>query len=140
MNDFAMLIPQYLKLNMPRMFQEPLRVNIRIPERLLRLAARGLVRGQQLSLVADDAHSPSAAAGHGLQDQGIPDPPGFLAKLLFSLNDAVTPRYRRQSGCFHLSPRAVLLAHQLDDFRGRTDKRNLRSLANLRKIGVLGQK
>src|SRR5258708_36305130 len=137
MNDFAVLIAQHLELDMPRMLQDPLCVNVGVPEGLLRLAARGLVRGQQLSLVADNPHSPPAAAGHGFQDQGMPDPRGFLGELLFSFNDAVAPRYRRQPGSFHLSPRADLLAHHLDDFRCRTDKGNLQRLENLRVIITL---
>ena len=40
----------------------------------------------------------------------------------------------------HFAARPVLLAHHLDDFRRRPDKRDLRGLANFREIGVLGKK
>src|ERR1700682_3600668 len=64
-NDFAVLIPEYLKLDMPRMLQEALGINVGIAEGLLRFAARGLVCRQQVALVTNDAHAAAAASGHG---------------------------------------------------------------------------
>src|SRR5579864_7905223 len=98
MNDFPVLVAQHLKLDVPRMLQKSFRINVRVPEGLLRFAARRLVRGEQFSLVANDAHSPSAAACHRLQDQRIPNSRCFLAKLLLTLYDAFAPRDRRQPG------------------------------------------
>src|SRR5260370_7194400 len=122
------------------MLQKALRIHIRITKGLLRLAARGLIGGKQLALAADNTHTAAAAAGYGLEDQGIADSHSLLRKLLFPFHNAVASGNRRQSRRFHLAPRAVLLSHHFDDFGGRADEGNLRPPPHLGKIGVLRKK
>ena len=139
-NHFAVLVAEHLKLDMARKFEKLLHVNVGRAERLLRLASRRLIRSEQFFLFAHYAHTPPAAAGRGFQDQWVADALSFLGELLFSFHNAVAPGNRWQPGGLHFAARAVLLAHQLDDFRSRTDERNFRSLTDLRKVGVFGKK
>src|SRR4029077_20695547 len=97
MNDLAMLVSEDLKFDMPRMLQEPLRVHVGIPKGLLRLAARRLVCGKHSALFAPDTHAAAPAAVYRLEDQGIADSRGLLAKLLFPFHDAVASRNSRKA-------------------------------------------
>src|SRR5437879_5047004 len=139
MDDLTVLITQHLKLNVTRMLQKALRVYVWIAKGLLRLATCGLVGRKQFALVAHNAHTASAAACHGFEDQGITDSPGLGGKLLLPLHDSVASGNGGQSGGFYFPARAVLLSHHLDDFCGRADERNLGGLANFREIGILGK-
>src|SRR5438445_12652747 len=136
MNDLAMLVAKQLEFNVPRMFDEPLGVNIRRAEGLLRFTARRFVCREKLFLLAHHAHATPATARHRLQNERVTDFCGFLSKLLFSLNRAVTARNCRKSRAFHLTPSAVLLSHHLDDLGTRTDKRDLRRLTNLGEVRI----
>src|SRR5205823_14784597 len=98
MDHFPMLVAEHLKLNVPRMFQEFFRVNVRRAKSLLRLAARRLVRRQKLFLFTHHAHSAaaSASAGGGLQNGLVSDPVSDFRHLLFPvLNPVATPSSRR---------------------------------------------
>src|SRR5882724_5493982 len=88
MNDLAMLVAKHLKFDVPRMFDEPLGVNIRRAEGLLRFTARRFVCREKLFLLAHHAHATSATARHRFQNQRITDSCSLLGKLLFSLNRA----------------------------------------------------
>src|SRR5712671_4240499 len=131
MNDFAVLVAKHLKFNVTRVLQKSLRVHIRIPKGLLRLAARCLICRKQLILIAHNAHSPATTTSHGFQDQRIADSRRLFAKLLFAFDDTLAPGNGRQSSRFYFPSCAVFLPHHFDDFRSRAYKRNLRSLANL---------
>jgi len=136
MNDLAMLVAKKLEFDVPRMFNEPLGVNIRRAEGLLRFTARRFVCREKLFLLAHHAHATSATARHRLQNEWVTDFCSFLGKLLFSLNRAVTARNRRKARAFHLAPRAVLLSHHFDDLGPRTDKRDLGRLTNLGEVRI----
>src|SRR5256885_12475159 len=135
MNDLSMLVAEHLKLDVARMLQEPFGVHVRVAKSLLRLAACGLIRVQQLSLMAHDAHPTAATTGDRFQNQWISDTFGFFTELFLSLDGAIASRNRRKSGAFHLPARTVLFPHHFDHFGRRTAKRDLGSLANLGEIG-----
>src|SRR5262252_1618644 len=139
-NHFAVLVAQHLKLDMARKLEKLFHINVGSAERLLRLAPRGLIRAQQFFLLAHYAHTPPAATGRGFQDQRVTEALRFLPELLFSLHHAVAPRNRWQARCLYLAARAVLLAHQLNDFRSWPDESNFRSLTHLCKVCVFGKK
>ncbi len=138
-NHFAMLVAQNLKLNVPRMLQESLRVNVGRAKCLLRFAARRFVRRQQLFRLPHNAHATAAATCDCLQYQRVTNVRGFFRELHFTLDRAIAAGNRRQARGFHFTPRAVLLAHHFDDFRARTDKRDFTRLAHLCKVGVFGK-
>src|SRR6266478_2226116 len=102
MNNFAVLIAQHLKLNMPRIFDETLGINIGSAKSLLRLAACGLVCGQKLFLFAHHAHAASTAAGNRLQNQRVADIRSFLGKLFLAFDRAVASWNRRQPRALYL--------------------------------------
>src|ERR1700758_2739313 len=104
MNNLAVLVAQHLKLDMPRIFDETLGINIGSAESLLRLAARSLVSGQKLFLLAHHAHAAAAAAGNRLQNQRVADIRGFLGKLFFAFDCPVAARDGRQSRASDLAP------------------------------------
>src|SRR5215831_7849478 len=139
-NDFAVLVAQHLKLDMARKFEKLFHINVGGAERLLRLAPRGLIRVQQFFRFAHYAHTPPAATGRGFQDQRVTDALRFPRELLFSFHDAVAPGNRWQAHRLYLTARAVLLTHQLDDFRSWPDESNFRSLTDLCKVCVFGKK
>ena len=64
----AMLVRQYLELDVARALDELLHVEIAVAECRRRLALRRLEHVRQLFLRADDAHAASAAARRGLDD------------------------------------------------------------------------
>src|SRR4029077_12796238 len=136
MNDLAMLVAKHLEFDVPRMFDEPLCVNIARAAGLLRFTARRFVCRAKLSLLPPHAHAASATARHCFQNKWVADFCSFLGKLLFSLNRAVTARNRRKARAFHLAPRAVLLSHHFDDLGPRTDKRDLGRLTNLGEVRI----
>src|SRR5947208_16385123 len=99
MNDFPVLIAEHLKLDVSRMLQKPLGIDVGVAEGLLRLAARGLIGVQQFSLMAHNPHPASATAGHGFQNQRISDAFRFLAEFFFSFDRPVASWNRGESRC-----------------------------------------
>src|SRR5438128_1365069 len=104
MNDLAMLVAKNLEFDVPRMFNEPLGVNIRRAEGLLRFTARRFVCRKKLFLFAHHAHATSATACDGFQNERVTDFCSFLGKLILSLTRAVTPANRRESRAFQFAP------------------------------------
>src|SRR5579884_1732277 len=77
---------------------------------------------------------------HRLQNQRIPDARRFLGKLLLPFDNSIAPWNRRQARCANFPARAVLFPHDFDDLRSRPNEGDLRSLADLREIGVFRKK
>src|SRR5262249_49316149 len=114
MNDFAVLVAQHLKLDMPGTLDEFLGVNIGIAKRGLRFAACRFVHRKQLFLLANHTHAATAAAGHSLEDKWIANLGGFFGELLLAFNNTLAARDCRQTCGANFSARAILLAHNLD--------------------------
>src|ERR1700730_6262408 len=140
MNNLAVLIPQHLKLDVPRTLQKTLRVHVWIAKGLLGFTASRLIRGEQFALVANDAHSAASSSSYRFKDQRIPYPRRLLAQLLFAFHNPLASGNRREPRSFHLAPRAILFSHHLDHFGSRPDESNFGSLAHFREISVLGKK
>ena len=111
-------IAEDLELDVARALEVLLEIHLGVAERLLGLVARGFVRAGELALVAGDAHSPPAAAGRGLQDDGVT---GLLRECQGLVDRVDRPRrarHRRDAGRGHRPPRERLVAH-LPDGVGR---------------------
>src|SRR5438046_1664894 len=92
MNDFAVLVSQHLKLDVPRKLQKLLHVDIRSAESLLRLAARRLIGAQEIFLLAHHAHAAPTTARGSLQNQWVAYALRFFRELLFSFHNSVASR------------------------------------------------
>src|SRR5215471_21587982 len=122
MNMIAVLVTEYLNLDVSNLREEPLKINFRISEGRFGLC-RGLLelRGEVLGS-RNDAHPPTAATAAGLQQQRKPEIvrncPGRFGhgKALFG------PGYDRNSNCGGGSPRRDLVAHPRDAIAVRADK------------------
>jgi hypothetical protein len=139
MNDLAVLVSQYLKFDVPRMFDEFLGINIRCAKGLLSLAARRLVSVQKFFLLVYDAHTPPAAARGSFDDQRKSNFLSFFRELLFSFDDAIAAGHRGHAQRLHFPACAVFFSHHLDHFGSRADECNFRGFADLREIGVFGK-
>src|SRR5437867_12652182 len=72
-DDVAAAVAQDLEFDMVRIFDEFLDVHAGIAEGLFRFAAGGVVAFDQGDVVVGDAHTPTAAAGDGLDHDRIAD-------------------------------------------------------------------
>src|SRR5438094_8776849 len=103
MNDFAVLVSQHLKLDVPRKLQKLLHVDIRSAESLLRLAARRLICAQELFLLAHHAHAAPTTARGSIQTQWVAYALRFCPELLFSFHNSVASRNRGQARGLHFA-------------------------------------
>jgi hypothetical protein len=93
----------------------------------------------QLELVLADAHPAPAAAERGLEDDRVADALGLAAAVLASGRRLVGAGNHGQSSRLGLLAGGGLVAHQLQQLRGRTDEHDARFLAGSGELGVLGQ-
>src|SRR4051794_22907226 len=121
-NDRAMVIAEYLKLDMTRVLDVLLEVHVPHAERGFGLPLRGLQRFRQLPRCADHAHPAAAAAGHRFDNHRVPEILGDLLRLLFTVNGAVAARKHWHTGLLHRASRPCLVAEQANDVGGRTDE------------------
>ena len=140
MDDRAVVIAEHLELDVARVLDVLLEVDVADAERRLRLALRGLERLAQLARRADDAHAAAAAAGDRLDDhREARGPCAILRRLLLAVDRAVAARQDRDAGLLHRAPRARLVAEQPDDVRRRADELDVAGLADFGEVGALGQ-
>src|SRR5207247_563742 len=114
--------------------------NFGAAERGAGFTLRFLELAQKVFLVLDNAHSASAAAEAGFDDDGIAD---FLrgAFHLRGIGDAMLSAGQRRHAGFDREPLGGgFVAEGLEQFGSRSDKRDPIELAGAREIGVLGEK
>src|ERR1700680_1502869 len=140
MDYLAVLVAQNLKLDMTRMLEELLRVDVRGSKCLLALAARRFVGVQKLFLLVHHAHASPAATRGSLDDQRKTNSLGFFGELLFPFHNAFTARNRGHAQRLHFPARTVFFTHHLDDFGSWANKGDLRGFAHLCEVGVFRKK
>src|SRR5215475_6044453 len=86
-DDTAMLVRQYLKLDVPGMFDVLLHVEVAVAECSRRLGLRRLEQTRQVFFISDNAHAATAAAGRSLHDDGKPHLLGPLQCLAVAGHD-----------------------------------------------------
>src|SRR4029077_6781209 len=128
------------KFDVPGPLDKLFQVNIRHTERLLGFMPGGFPKRYKFLPSTCDAHSPSAAACRGFDDQGIADTGRFGCQGVWIAHDSLAARHNGYPCCSHLAARLIFLSHQSQDLRRWPDKRDMRSFANLREIRILGQK
>ena len=138
-HHIAVLVGQHLKLDVPRMLDVLLHVEIAVAERARRLRLRRLEQPRQFLFVADDAHAASAAARRGLHDHRKADLPRPLHRLAVGSDDSIRARQNRHARLLHRGARFFFFAHQPHHFRPRPDELDAAGLAHFGEVGVLRQ-
>jgi hypothetical protein len=138
-DDGAVVIAQHLELDVARVLDVLLDVDVADTEGRLRLALGRLERLRQLARGPDDAHAAAASARHGLDDDRVAEILGDPDGLLLGIHRAVTARQDRHASLLHGAPRARLVAEQPDDVRRGPDEPDVAGLAHLREVGALRQ-
>ena len=138
-DDGAVMIAEDLELDVARVLDVLLDVDVADAEGRFRLALRGLERLAQLLHVADDAHAAPAAAGHRLDDHRQAEVLGDLRRLLLAVDRAVAAGQDRHARLLHGAARARLVAEQADHVRRGADELDVAGLADFREVGALGE-
>jgi hypothetical protein len=135
----AVLISQHLELDVPRPLDELLHVKRAVAEGVRGLRRCLLEERGKLLLVAADAHTASAAARNGLEDDRILHGLRPVERCLLALDHAVGTGQNRHLGLLHRLPCRGLLAHHARHFRRRPDELDVARAADLGEVGVLAQ-
>jgi len=94
----------------------------------------------QLLGMADDAHAAAAAAGLGLEDDGIADLFGGFEGIFEGGQDAVGAGQDGHLGPLHGLARLFLFAHEASDFGGRSDELDVGGATDFSEVCVFAQK
>ena len=138
-HDVAVLVGQYLELDVPRPLDELLHVEVAVAECRRRLRLRRVELVGQLVGAADDAHAAPAAACRRLHDHREADGLRPLQRFVRRLHDAVRSRQNRHAHALHRGARLFLLAHHARYFRRRPNELDAARPAHFREVGVLAQ-
>ena len=118
MNEIAVVVAQDLDLDVAGSLDIALEEHAIVTECVLRLALRGRDRLVEFGGRLDDSHPLATAAGGGFDQQRVAD--------VVTGGRVVGRRQRRYAGVDCDPLRRQLVAHRLDDVRGRTDPRQTR--------------
>ena len=138
-DDLAVLVAEDLKLDVVGVDDQFLDVDIGIAEGLLSLHAGAVEALHEASLVVGHAHAATAAAGDGLDHDGIADFAGDLDGLLFIRHDAVATGGDRDTRLLGAFAGTVLVTHEADRLGGGADEGDVGRGADLGEVGVLGE-
>src|SRR3989442_4356123 len=98
MHDAAMAVGDDLKFNVMRIDDEFLQVNLFVAKSFLRLVTRTVKSRFKARLVMCCAHSAPATAGSRLDHHRVSDFLHDFYRLVFCVDDAVTPRSHCHAG------------------------------------------
>src|SRR5262245_24258059 len=100
-DEVAMMIRKHLKLDMSRMLEVLLDVDVAHAERRFGFPLRGAQQIAEIAGRTNDAHAPSATSSHRLDDHGVSDVLCRLQRLLFAFDGSLAARQHRHTGFFH---------------------------------------
>src|ERR1041385_6605710 len=100
-NAIAMLVGHHLNLDVTRMFDVSLDVDIAILERRRGFSRRGLQRVAQFVFGIDDAHAATATAARGFDDYRKSNLAGQLDPFFFGLNSGFASGQNWNPGFSH---------------------------------------
>ena len=109
------------------------------PNAVCGLAPGLLDRGVELVGRLDDAHAAAAAAHRRLDDHGIAERLGQLARLGARLDRLVARRQDRHAGLVGHLPGGDLVAELVEQLGPRADEGDAGRVAGPRELGVLGE-
>ena len=139
MHDMAVIVGEYLDLDMSRFDDRRLKQHGRGAERCQRLRARARQCRRERGLRFDQAHAAPAAARGGLDHQRKADARGFVRQGLVRLVVAVVSRYAGHLGRMHQALGLRLVAHRAHGRRRRADPDQPRVDHGFGEFRVLGQ-
>src|SRR5262249_12086389 len=139
-HEAAMLVAENLHLDVLGARDETFDEHFGAPERGAGFALRFLKLASEFLFLPDDAHSTSAAAAAGFDDDGIAD----LRRRALQLGgvlDAVLGAGQRWHLRLHREPLGRgFVAEGIEQLRRRADKHNAVALACPREVRILGEK
>src|SRR5262249_36573431 len=100
-DDGAVVVAEDLELDVPRVLDVFLEIDIADADRRFGLTLCRLERLAQLARRADDAHAASAAAGDSLDDDRKAEVLCDFLRLLLAVDRAVAARQNRNAGLLH---------------------------------------
>ena len=140
MDDSAMRVPEHLKFDVARTFDEFLEIHVRNAEGLLRLISRRRERRRELFFIADNAHPSAPASRRGLHNHGICDSSRFGQCGCLVRDDSLRSGHHGHSRSRHFAARLVLFPHHAQQVRRGPDEGDLRGLTNLGEVRIFGKK
>src|ERR1051325_1223744 len=137
MHDGAMRIAEDLDLDMARLIDVLLDIDVAIIERRCCLGLGHCDLLRKILHLVDDAHSFSATTGDGLDDNGEADGLRDLFCLINVLDHAIRPPHDGDTGSLHCIFCAGFISHRLDHIRIRTDEGKSTGRTYVRELRVL---
>ena len=134
----AVAIGEDLHLDVTRVRQITLEVDIRAGEGCLRRATAGLKGGGELLSPLGHPHSDPAAARRGFDEHRITDPRRLRNRCLLVAQGG-GPRHDGDAGLDHSATSLDFVAHRPHAGRRRADKGQAVARAGLREPGILGK-
>ena len=135
----AVLVAQHLHLDVARVLDELLAVDLRRVEGGAGFGLARVERLHDLGPLPDDPHATPAAAGGSFEHDRIADPVRHLERLGRILQGDLAPRHDRHARLHRDLSRLRLVTHEADRLGRRTDERDGAGPAHLGEGGVLGQ-
>src|SRR3989344_545421 len=140
MDDVALLVAEYLHLDVARIDDGLFQVHLGTPEGLGGFGDDALVGALEFvfAVAATDA-APAATRG-GFEHDGVADFFGQLQGLGDVLEVALATRHHRHAGGDHGGARGGFIAHAADGVHGRADIDDAAAGADFRQLGIFREK
>src|SRR5262245_50437148 len=139
-NHVSVVVAEHLDFDVARVGDVFLKVDAAVFERGLGLGAGHVVSVEEFVLIVGDAHASPTAAGRGLDQHRIADPPGLFDGGLFVFDQALAAGRDRRARGLHRSLGLRFVAHRPDDFGRRADEGDVAFAADLGEMRILGEK
>ena len=139
MDHVALAVGQDLELDVAGAEDQLFHIELPVPEAGHRLRLGGGVEGRQVLGGVHPAHAAAAAAGAGLDEDGVADGPGDLQGLLGAGDGAVGAGDHRHAIGAHQVPGGGFVAHLPDHVSGGADELQSALLAQVGELRVLGE-
>ena len=139
-DDAAVVIAEDLKLDVVGIDDKFLDVDGAVAESLFGFHAGGVVALEEAAFVACDAHAASATAGDGFDHDWVANFPRDTKGLGFGIDCAVAAGRNGHAGFAGTVARGIFISHEADRLRRGADEFDVAAGADLREVGILGQK
>src|SRR5262245_16956004 len=139
-NHVSVVVAEHLDFDVALVVDVFFKVDAAVFERRLGLGSGRVVSVEEFVLIVGDAHASPAAAGRGLDQHRIADPPGLFDGGVFVFDQAFAAWRDRHARGLHRSLGLRFIAHRPDDFGRRADEAYVAFAADLGEVRILGEK
>jgi len=139
-DDLALVVAENLDFDVVRVLDEFLDVNAGIAKALFRLAAGGVVAFDEGNVIVRNAHPATAAAGNGLDHDGVANLFGNGEGVFFVIHRAFGSRRCLDAGLFCQRTADRFVAQGVHRARAGTNETDVAAFANFGEVGVFGKK